>query len=259
MIDMHCHLLPAMDDGSETEQRSLRQLRGMVAGGITDAFLTTHYLKGVYNYDRSLYDEKLNGLRRLALENGLDIGLHQGFEIFLHPSSVEDVARDKLTLGKSRYVLIESDLNGLRPDFYNDVYPLLRKGYRPVLAHAERYVSIMHKPSEAKQLIDQDVYLQVNSGSLVGLYGDKVRQTAWILVRNGWAHLLGSDDHGRSEYGSYFTALELLREDIDNEIVKLLTAEFPLMVMQDQLIPRKYVYIQHSHSRHRSFWSKVFG
>ena len=248
-----------MDDGSETEERSLRQLRGMVAGGITDAFLTTHYLKGVYNYARSLYDEKLNGLRQLALENGLDIGLHQGFEIFLHPSSVEDITRDKLTLGKSRYVLIESDLNGLRPDFYNDVYPLLRKGYKPVLAHAERYVSIMHKPSEAKQLIDQDVYLQVNSGSLVGLYGDKVRQTAWILVRNGWAHLLGSDDHGRSEYGSYFTALELLREDIDNEIVKLLTAEFPLMVMQDQLIPRKYVYIQHTHDRHRSFWSKVFG
>ncbi|HNT52238.1 MAG TPA: capsular biosynthesis protein, partial [Candidatus Syntrophosphaera sp.] len=146
MIDIHCHLLPALDDGSQSEEQSLAQLRSMVSGGITHAFLTTHYLSRVYNYDRSEYDEKLQQLKRLALSHGLDISLEQGFEIFLHPRTGEDIASHNLTLGKSRYVLIESDLNGLPPDFYTDVYPLLRKGYKPILAHAERYVSIMHKP-----------------------------------------------------------------------------------------------------------------
>ena len=266
MIDVHCHLLPKIDDGSTSAEQSINQMRIMAAGGVTDAFLTTHYMSGVYHYERADYDAKLALMRGLAKNYGVEINLHPGFEVYLNSHILEDITSQKLTLGSSHYVLLESDLNGLDPDFYNDIYPLLRQGFRPVLAHAERYVSIMSKISKARELIEHDVYLQVNSGSLLGQYGEKVRQTAWLLVRNGWAHLLGSDDHGRSPYGSYFQAIDLLREDLDEQAVDLLTKDFPQMVLHDQIIPLKYVYFQHSHSHSHSrsrsrknLWERIFG
>ncbi|MBW6514513.1 MAG: capsular biosynthesis protein [Candidatus Syntrophosphaera sp.] len=260
MIDIHCHLLPQLDDGSRSAEDSLSQLRLMSEGGISHAFLTSHFMSGHYEYDRADYDARLQNLRDLARANGIDIKLHPGFEIYLHPKSLENIIKHNLVLGNSRYILVESDLNGLPEDFYANIFPLLRKGYRPILAHAERYVSIMQKTREAKNLIDLNVYMQVNAGSLVGAYGEKVRQTAWILVRNGWAHLLGSDDHARAPFGSYFRALELLREELDGETADLLSRDFPQMVLDDQPIPYKYVYVanQQSH-RKRSLWQRLFG
>lgn len=259
MIDIHCHLLPKIDDGSKSAEESLQQMRLMYEGGIRHAFLTAHYMSGHYEYDRQEYDAKLRDLQELAAANGIGIELHPGFEIYLHPNSLEDISRHNLVLGNSRYILVETDLNGLPEDFYNNIFPLLRKGYRPVLAHAERYVSIMQRPREAKSLIDLNIYMQINSGSLLGAYGEKVRQTAWVLVRNGWAHLLGSDDHVRAPYGSYFKALELLREDLDSRVVTLLAKDFPSMVMNDEQIPYKYVYINRHHSREKQgLWKRLF-
>lgn len=263
MIDLHCHLLPQIDDGSQSAEKSLSQLRLMSEGGISHAFLTAHYINGAHKYDRSDYDAKLSQLRSLAEDNGLTIKLEQGFEIFIHPNSLEEITAHNLVLGNSRYILIESDLNGLTDDFYNYVYPLLRKGYRPILAHAERYVSIMQKPKEARDLISRDLYLQINAGSLLGQYGEKVRQTAWVLLRNGWAHFMASDDHGRMDYGSYFQALKLLREELDEQTAKLLSEEFPRLVLDNRVVPHKYVYLHQSHQhrthRKKNIFQRIFG
>jgi protein-tyrosine phosphatase len=263
MIDIHCHLLPGIDDGSDSPESSLEQLRLMEQGGITHAFLTAHFMPGHYHYDRGQYDDKLTGLRQLAADNGIGVALMPGFEIYLHPFSSDDIDKHRLTLGDSRYILVETDLNGLPKDFYDNIYPLLRKGYKPILAHAERYVSIMKDPHAAKELIHEDVYLQVNSGSLLGQYGEKVRQTAWVLLRNGWAHLLGSDDHVRAPYGSYFQALELLRERLDGTTAELLTEDFPRILLNNETIPFKYVYFSRPHQHHSErkggFWQRVLG
>ena len=265
MIDTHCHLIPNIDDGSDSRDKSLEQIKLMAAGGVTHAFMTSHYINGYSKYTREIYDAKLEELRSMTRDNGLNIKLLPGFEVFIHPQSIEDIQKYNLTLGDSKYVLVESDLNGLTDDFYNYLYPLLRKGYRPILAHAERYVSIMQKPRDAKMLIDKDIYLQVNSGSLLGQYGEKIRDTAWILVRNGWVHLLASDDHGRMPYGSLFKAREMLQSELDNQIVDLLTVDFPSMVISGKPIPHKYMYLQgkperHSHRRKKkSLWRRIFG
>jgi protein-tyrosine phosphatase len=262
MIDVHCHLLPQIDDGPDSAESSLRQMKIMADGGIKDVFCTAHYMPGTHSFDTNVYDRKLLEMQLLAKENDLGIKLHRGFEVFLHPNSLDEIQKNNLVMGSSKYVLIESDLNGLSADFYNQVYPLLRKGYKPILAHAERYVSIMKKPREAKDLISKDIYIQINSGSLLGHYGEKVRQTAWVLLRNGWAHLFGSDDHVHSPYESYFKALELLKADLDKEVVGLLSEEFPRMVLDNKRIPFKYVYIwrpRHQHRQKRSFWHRLLG
>jgi len=267
MIDTHCHIIPNIDDGSKDEESSIRQLLAMDEGGISHAYLTSHYFKGHYEYSREDYLARLDKLQDAVSQAGANIELLPGFEIFLQPNILQDIEAKNLCLGASRYILIESELNGLPADFHINLYPLLRAGYKPILAHAERYVSIMRNPLEAQSLVDRNVYLQINSGSLMGQYGEKVKETAWLLIKYGWAHILGSDDHTRGPYRSYFEALDAIDAEIDAHTATLLSKTHPQMILADKPIPYKYVYVDFpSHlSRHkrphksRSRWHKLFG
>jgi len=260
MIDIHCHIIPGIDDGSKDFTNSVSQLLAMDAGGITHAFLTSHYLKGHYEYSREDYMRKLEALRAGVRGKGAKLKLHPGFEVFLSPSILEDINQKNLTLGDSKYVLVETELNGLYDDFSQHTLELLRAGYKPILAHAERYVSVMKRPSSVRKLIERNIYIQVNTGSLVGQYGEKVRQTAWILLDNGWAHLLGSDDHVRGPYRSYFDAVNKIKHRIDSRTAQLLSREHAEMILADEDIPYKYVHVERRHrSKSNSIWRWIFG
>jgi protein-tyrosine phosphatase len=109
--------------------------------------------------------------------------------------------------------------------------------------------------------MEKDIYLQINAGSLLGKYGEKVRQTAWVLLNNGWAHLLGSDSHANEPNNLFPQATKLIKERIDEHTVQLLTQDFPQMIINDEQIPLFYVYVHssHHHHQHKSFWERIFG
>jgi len=140
--------------------------------------------------------------------------------------------------------LIETELNGFPLDMQKNVYDLIRSGYRPILAHAERYVSVMMKAHEAKDLISRSVYMQINAASLLGGYGEKVKETAWKLVNKGWVHLIGSDDHVKGEYTAFFKAKDKLTEHIDEQTAELLTNKHPKAILANKKIPFDYVIVQ---------------
>jgi len=263
MVDIHTHLLPNIDDGSKSLEDSLKQLSVMAEGGVKRVYLTAHYFRGHYQYTRSEYDEKFNTVVKLVKDTGIDLDLQPGFEIYLQPNILSDIKENNLTLGKSSYILLESDLNGLPNDFYNNIFPILRAGYKPILAHAERYVSIMQKPSRAEDLIYRNIYMQTNAGSLLGFYGEKVKDTAWILVNKGWTHFIASDDHTRGKYLAYFEARDKVEEAIDNHTAHLLFYVFPSCIASGESIPYEYVQVyrpHHSHHHHRrNFLKRIFG
>jgi len=247
MIDLHCHLLPNFDDGSQSMEASLEQVKRMAEGGVTHAFLTSHYMRGHYEYTKDHYMGRFNEFVSEVKHQNIEIVLLPGFEVHLHPGIEEIVEREKLFLGDSRYLLVESDLNGLPIDFYKNAFMLLRKGYKPILAHAERYVTVMkHTSSEAKTLLQRNIYLQVNSGSLRGLYGDKVKETAWKLVSRGYAHFVSSDDHVRTDYTSFFNARKSIINRIDSHTAELLCTAHSMKVVQDKDVPYHYVNISYS-------------
>ncbi len=260
MIDIHTHLLPNIDDGSKDLEDSLKTLAKMANGGMKAVYLTSHYFRGHYHYSRADYDAKFRTLENRMNDAGINLKLIPGFEIFLQPDILTDIKQNSLTMGTSPYILIESDLNGLPNDFYNNVFPLLRAGYKPILAHAERYVSIMRKPARAAFLAQRNIYLQTNSGSLLGLYGDKVKETAWELVNNGWTHFIASDDHVRGAYYSFFEARDEVEARIDNHTSHLLFYEYPASLANQKSIPYQYVNIFRPHHRHkrRSWLKRLF-
>ena len=262
MIDIHCHVIPKIDDGSKSMDESIRVLRDMANGGISHAFLTSHYFRGHYQYSRDEYNAKFNTLYEEAKHQGIGITLLPGFEVFLQHGIEDDVVKHKLSLADSPYILVETELNGLPTDFYENIYKLLRKGYKPILAHAERYVSLMNRPPKVEALIERDIYIQINSGSLVGQYGSNVMKAAWELVEYGYVHFLGSDDHVRGEYHNFFEAKKRLEEDYDRFTADLLTKRNGNAILNSQKVEYKYLIKReprHHRQKKQPFLKRLFG
>jgi len=265
MIDIHCHILPDIDDGSKSVADSLAQLRSMAEGGITDVFMTSHYSRGHFQYSKAEYLSKFNTLAQETAHQQIPINLHPGFEIFLLPGIEEDVQNMGLTMGDSSYVLVETELNGKPTDAYAMMYQLLRKGFKPILAHVERYVGVLINHREAYNLMLQDVYMQVNASSLLGYYGNKVESTAWSLVDQGWAHFIASDDHARSAYEHMFAANVIIRDNIDKYTAVLLFEEHPRHILENKPLRKHYVHIQKESTssrrnrRKKGWFNRLFG
>jgi protein-tyrosine phosphatase len=260
MIDCHTHILPNLDDGSPDLASSLSTIRQMAAGGINAVFCTSHFMAGVYHYSHADYMSVFKELESEVKFQGINITLYPGAEVYVMGGAVDLIKEHKLTLADSKYVLIETDLNGFPADLAKNVFEILRAGFKPILAHAERYVSVMMKSHEAKELINRSVYIQVNAPSVIGGYGEKVKQTAWKLLNKGWVHLMGSDDHTRTAYGAYFDARNKILEHIDAETAELLTKIHPQAIIDNQKIDYEYVMIQSPPKRrHHSRFLKHFG
>lgn len=256
MIDCHAHLLPNIDDGSKSIEDSIKVLRQMAAGGIKSVICTSHYMKSHFQYKYEDYTARFRELEEEIKTQNIPIKIYTGAEVFLTPGISKDIKEQKLTLADSSYVLVETDLNGFPHDFYKNIYDLIKFGYKPVLAHGERYVSIMMKTHSIKELIKRGIYVQINSASLIGGYGEKVKHTAWKMMNKGWVHLLGSDEHIKGDYTSFFKARDKIVEHVDEATARLLTQTYPQAILTDEKIPLDYV-IVHKENR-RKFLDILF-
>lgn len=244
MIDCHTHILPNLDDGSPDLTSSLEAIKQMAEGGIKSVFCTSHFMAGIYQYSHEDYMSVFRELESEVTHQGINISLYPGSEVYMVAGATDLIKEHKLTLADSSYVLIETDLNGFPTDLAKNIFDLLRAGYKPILAHAERYVSVMMKSHEAKEMINRSVYIQVSAPSVIGGYGEKVKQTAWKLLNKGWVHLLGSDHHTRSDYGAYFEARNKIIEHVDMETAELLTNIHPQAIIDNAKIEYEYVFVQ---------------
>ncbi len=259
MIDCHTHIIPNLDDGAASFESSLRAIGQMSEGGISSVILTSHYMRGLYQYSHEDYEAKFRELEAEVKHLGIPITLYPGAEVFLSPGIEEDIKKHGLTLAGSSYVLVETDLNGFPADMNRNIFELLRAGFKPILAHAERYVSVMTKSREAREMINHSVYIQVSAPSVIGGYGDKVKETAWKLLNNGWAHLLGSDHHCRSDYSAFFKARDKIIKHIDAQTAELLTMTHPQAVLDDRKMDFDYVFIQPSPKKHSKNFFRSLG
>jgi protein-tyrosine phosphatase len=109
----------------------------------------------------------------------------------------------------------------------------------------------MSSSKAAKELIKRDIYFQVSSGSLLGVYGKKVKETAWKLVHNGYAHFVASDTHGKEMEYNLKQAFDKVVEHIDETTATLLFKTFPAMLMRNEQIPIFYVEVHSRRSSHK--------
>ncbi len=241
MIDIHTHVLPGVDDGSPDIETSVASVQAAKDAGISEIVLTPHYLRGSYDNPREKLLKILPGLQKAVKDAGIEMKFHAGAEVMLDTNILDDITQHDLHLADTKYVLVESSMNGFPGFFIQALYDLVRNGYKPILAHPERYMDIQMNLGMAEDLLHRNVYLQINSGSLTGGYGNNVERTAWELIDAGFAHFLASDNHCRSETNSLQEAVALLTERYDAYTAELLTKINPRKMLQGEDIDHFYL------------------
>lgn len=199
MIDLHTHILPGLDDGAGSWEDSLEMARMAVNGGTSVLAATCHSnLPGQRPLDfTAKYREKLDRLRLLLRQNGIPLQVAEGMEVFGDRSVVGKLETGQLlTLNQTRFVLIEFALDIPAAEIYVILDRLLERGYRPVLAHPERYRCVRQSIVHVEEWYRMGTAIQINKGSVLGRFGRKIAETADRLLRAGLVSLAASDAHG---------------------------------------------------------------
>lgn len=197
MLDIHCHILPAFDDGSADVAESLVMARMAVESGVTGIVVTPHFRgerESLASLNRLInrYERLIQAVKR----DDLPLRLFPGAEILCLPQTPELARRRELpTLGNTDYLLVEFFFNESTAYMDNMLTELASCGYKPVIAHPERYEAVQDDPAVLEHWFRKGYVLQLNKGSLLGAFGQKPEQTAHWALERGFAHIIASDAH----------------------------------------------------------------
>ena len=194
--DIHSHILPAIDDGSKSLEESIAMLSAMEDVGYSKVITTPHIMVDVYRNTPKIVREKLALLREEASFNGLNIEIEAAAEYYLDDGFLGHLnSGDILSFGNG-YLLFETSYMDRPINMEEMIFEIQSAGFKPVLAHPERYRYINDLEGEYSRLKELGVLFQLNLNSLIGGYGKSAKQKAEFLIKRGFINFLGSDAHG---------------------------------------------------------------
>lgn len=198
MIDLHSHILFCLDDGAKDAKETMEMLRIAVKDGISKMVATPHYIYGSNNYDATKLNESLHNVQALIKEEGLNIQLYPGNELYLdYNLSVNLSEGNCLSLAGTDYVLVELPMNTIPNYTENVIYSLLENGYDVILAHPERYIPIQNEPEMLYKFLEMGCLVQINALSVTGAMGKKVQDIAKRFIEKNWVHFVATDCHSK--------------------------------------------------------------
>lgn len=196
MIDIHSHIIPDIDDGSQSLEMTLEMLRNAEIDGTRTIIATPHFCRGYGEEEYSKVREKVSNLNEKCREAGINIDIKYGQEVYYSERILDDYKQGNIgTIDDTKYMLFELPMRKLDNDMFDIIYELQVMGIKLILAHPERYKFIIDKPSIINKFIEEGILFQMNAGSISGKFGKSVKKTAEILLKNGIYNFIGSDAH----------------------------------------------------------------
>lgn len=196
-IDLHCHMLPGIDDGSKSMAQSLAMARIALEDGIRVAVLTPHHLNGVYSNPASQVHQAVGALREALFEAGIGLKILPGSELHLVPELPEELAAGRAmtiaNLGKA--VLVELPVHTVPMGAEYILEQIMALGLQPVIAHPERNSQLRQDSDMLADWISMGCLGQITAQSCTGQFGPQVCQTAEKMIRRGLIHVIASDAH----------------------------------------------------------------
>lgn len=237
MIDVHSHIIPKADDGSRYLGETRSMLKEVYAQGFRGVIATPHFIHRHNRMDVSQIREGFKKVAAIAKEIDPGFVIYPGEEIFYFDGIVDALASGRaLTLGETRYVLVEFSTGIPYKDIFQAVRRLTLARYIPVLAHIERY-QCLRKKGCVEELIQIGAYMQMNFGSLVGFRHPADRMWCRNMIEDGKIHLLGTDMH-RLDYRPPDTkgAVQWLQKKAGQECLERLTRYQPAKLLAGEVI-----------------------
>jgi len=196
LIDIHNHTIPGLDDGARDMELAVDMLKYAESEGVAEIILTPHYHGGFMENSYEATYEMYRQLVTQASNNNINVNLHLGNEIYYYPSITEWVREGRVsTLAGSDYILAEFSNRVSLRELKDAVSNITSNGYIPILAHVERYEALVDKKKELAELIKKGALIQINSESISGECGMKVKRFAKWALANEYVHFVGSDAH----------------------------------------------------------------
>ena len=206
MIDIHNHMIPNIDDGSDSLKLSRKLIQGAVDEGITDILITPHFMKhGPYRVKKK---ELLPLFEKLKEDlSDLDVNLYLGNELLIDRELDELLHHDEIcSMNDSRYVLVEFEFNHYRDEYDEYLYNISLE-HKIIIAHPERYAFVQKDHDFVDRCLKEGYYLQSNSTSL--FHGD-TRKVIYDLIQKGKLSFIASDAHNEYRPLSLIDAYQLI-------------------------------------------------
>lgn len=198
-IDIHSHILPRLDDGSESMSQTLDMLKLAYADGIRTIIATPHAHEGRNTLTKEDMEEALLAVREAMKTYIPDMKLYLGCEVYYSHESVNRLNQKLIpTLADTKYVLVEFSPMAEFRYIKNGLQEFILEGYNPVVAHVERYYNLTKDLERVDEIIEMGAYIQVNAASITGETGKDYQGITKKLLKSNRVHFIATDSHNTS-------------------------------------------------------------
>jgi protein-tyrosine phosphatase len=236
MVDIHCHILPDIDDGSKSWEMTAEMCRVAVRDGITHIVATPH-CNDDFLYDRDRYTDMLGDLHDAA-DGQLTFSL--GCDFHFSPENIRDALTHprRYTIGDSQYLLVEFSDYSIPPSVKQDLFSIASCGMVPIITHPERNPVLLRKPEMVLAMVEQGCLVQVTANSITGFWGSRSKKMAgWLLEREA-VHVVASDAHDPARRSPVLSqAREALAVLAGAEIADALVMHNPAAIVDGRNLP----------------------
>jgi len=225
MYDIHCHIIPGVDDGAKDYYEAKKMVQRAYDEGIRGLIATPHYHSGISDAELESWQDGFKTLKKAAKSVSTGFELHQGAEVYIDSEVLEKLkSGEPITMAKSGYVLLECSYGAPYRYLERLLLDVVNSGFKPILAHMERYSALTDIES-VENIRRLGVLLQVNAKSVVK---GSFQRKRWILklVQKGYIDAIGSDAHNVTTRPAHWAAcMEYLQKKVGNETVERLTTD----------------------------------
>ncbi len=241
MIDIHCHILPGIDDGASDVEESLKMARFAEQDGVKTIIATPHVFRPPFIHDDLfLIRDKWSEFSPILKTNNIQVDLLLGSEVhFVH--NLIDVMKSNypyIGLNRGSYMIVEFPSNHVFSGVKNLFFELVSRGLNLIIAHPERNSVFVRDPILLYDLIKMGVYAQANSGSFSAFYGTSVQEAVYQFLEWNFYHFLASDSHGKHNRATRLSkAFRKVQGKVGEEEALALVEHNPKAVVDDREIP----------------------
>lgn len=198
MIDLHNHILPGLDDGADTWQKSMDMAKLASADGITGIVCTPHWVPGKYDNQRARIIEAVEDLKKHIAEQKIALKIYSGAELRLDITLPEKIASGELiTINDTGiYALIELPEESIPDNLEDFLWHLALKNIKPIISHVERHPLLHKSPKRLFKWVEMGVLTQLTAASVLDKFSVEIRDFSLMLLEHRLVHILVTDSHG---------------------------------------------------------------
>jgi protein-tyrosine phosphatase len=240
MIDLHCHIIPGVDDGPEDFDEALRMLQIAEADGIKTMVATPHLFSELSRFkDFKSLGREFQKLKRLAKKEGIKIEILRGAENFFETNIREKLANRPhlLTLNKSSYFLLEFPHDLVFPGTREFIFNVMNDGLIPIICHPERNEVFQENVVLLYRFLQQGALCQLNAGSIRGDFGPTSRNIAIKLLRLNMVHTIASDCHNTNMRKPVLSFMYRELAFLEEEKIDSLLIQNPRAIINNEVLP----------------------